>query len=367
MAGLAFGTAVLAAGCTAFTPTAGARKPVPVIYCSDLFHPHDDPDDHFDLACIYATPGIDLKAIILDQGARQGQKPGLVPVRQMNGITGRRVPAVVGLAEPLADPLDQALGQAAVYQKGVDFIVEILEQSPGPVTIVTVGSVRDLVAAWNRRPELLRAKVGRVYAFIGEASDPNFREYNVGLDVHAYVGLMRSDLPLYWVPCFDGGLWQNQSRASYWQAAHRDLLGDVSERVMNYFVYALMKSDMEPLAFLDHSPDPKSRAEVMAGTRNLWCCAVFMDLVDKTIVAEGDSWQVVAKSATDGRRPVFDFESVRSVVSDEGAVTEVPEAGSSLRRFRVLDRKNYADAMTAVTSRMLAGVDPLRPAPPSAR
>ena len=29
---------------------------VPVIYCTDLFHPHDDPDDHFDLATLFALP-----------------------------------------------------------------------------------------------------------------------------------------------------------------------------------------------------------------------------------------------------------------------------------------------------------------------
>jgi hypothetical protein len=31
-----------------------------VIYCTDLFHPHDDPDDHFDIACLYAIWQIDF-------------------------------------------------------------------------------------------------------------------------------------------------------------------------------------------------------------------------------------------------------------------------------------------------------------------
>ena len=41
---------------------------VPVIHCTDLFHPHDDPDDHFDLATLYAMPELDIKGVVLDQG-----------------------------------------------------------------------------------------------------------------------------------------------------------------------------------------------------------------------------------------------------------------------------------------------------------
>ncbi len=35
---------------------------IPVIYTTDLFHPHDDPDDHFDLAAIFTMPEVDLNA-----------------------------------------------------------------------------------------------------------------------------------------------------------------------------------------------------------------------------------------------------------------------------------------------------------------
>ncbi|HOY58865.1 MAG TPA: hypothetical protein PK640_12120, partial [Verrucomicrobiota bacterium] len=31
-----------------------SRGAQPVLYSTDLFHPHDDPDDHFDLAVLYA-------------------------------------------------------------------------------------------------------------------------------------------------------------------------------------------------------------------------------------------------------------------------------------------------------------------------
>src|ERR1017187_7962913 len=232
-------TAVLFAAvgcCVAMGATADTEGAVPVIYCTDLFHPHEDPDDHFDLATLYAMPELDLRVIVLDQGKRQLERPGRIPVSQMNRITGRSVPAVIGLATPLKSPDDKGLDQAPEFQQGVEFIVQTLRTSARPVCIATLGSVRDVVAAFNREPGLFRTNVAMVLAFIGEASDPKYQEYNVGLDSQAFVGLMRSGLPVYWVPCFDGGLWKNRGHASFWRASHRALLGETAPEVIQYFI-----------------------------------------------------------------------------------------------------------------------------------
>jgi len=55
------------------------------------------------------------------------------------------------------------------------------------IQMITVGSVRDVAAAYNREPDLLKRKVRRILSFIGEASNEAFMEYNVALDPHAYV------------------------------------------------------------------------------------------------------------------------------------------------------------------------------------
>ena len=75
---------------------------VPVIYCTDLFHPHDDPDDHFDLATLFALPELEVKAILLDQGDKQLQRPGAIPLRQMMLMTGRQAPFAIGLGQKLS-------------------------------------------------------------------------------------------------------------------------------------------------------------------------------------------------------------------------------------------------------------------------
>src|SRR5579872_7145237 len=53
-----------------------AEGKVPLIHCTDLFHPPGDPDDHVDLATVFALPPFDVRAIILDQGQMQAATPG---------------------------------------------------------------------------------------------------------------------------------------------------------------------------------------------------------------------------------------------------------------------------------------------------
>ena len=79
------------AGATATRPAPEPER-VPVIYSTDLFHPHDDPDDHFDLATLFAIERFDIRAVILDLGDRQKGKPGRIPLEQMLALRGRRVP-----------------------------------------------------------------------------------------------------------------------------------------------------------------------------------------------------------------------------------------------------------------------------------
>ncbi len=55
---------------------AHAADRVPLIYCTDLYHPHDDFDDHIDLATVFAIPALDVKAMLLDKGDRQTKSPG---------------------------------------------------------------------------------------------------------------------------------------------------------------------------------------------------------------------------------------------------------------------------------------------------
>lgn len=341
---------------------AEVNRSVPVIYCTDLFHPHDDPDDHFDLATLYAMPELDIKGVVLDQGRKQLERPGRIPVSQMNKITGRNVPAAIGLADPLKSPDDQALDQPALFQGAVELIVQTLRASSRPVCIATLGSVRDVVCAFNREPGLFRTNVAMVLAFIGEASDGKFQEYNVGLDPQAFVGLMRSGLPVYWVPCFDGGLWQNRGHASFWRASQRALLEGATPEVIQYFIYALEKESAEPLAFLSRPVEPERQARLFAGTRNLWCAAVLGVMSGREVVFDGSKWTSVLPqsnraAAVAGRKPLFEFPEVEILVSDAGAVSCGQVPGShKVRRFEVRDSAQYEQGMVEATTELLSSL-----------
>ncbi len=331
---------------------------IPLIYCSDLFHPHDDPDDHFDLASIFAIPEIDIKAIILDQGMKQDKQPGRIPVGQLNHLTGRNVPCAIGLSQKLEHPADQRLDEADKYQQAVLLILETLEQSQVPVTIIAVGSLRDVAVAYNRKPELFRKKVSRIFNFIGDAQGA-FQEYNVGLDPNAYKCLMNAGLPLYWVPCFDGGLWHNDDgKASYWKASHAELLQDASAPVLNYFIYALLhKDESDPIAFLHKDALDNEKQKVLSGNRNLWCTAVFAYIANrKYVIREGDWISVPADKvrSDDQVWEIFTFSPVKVHVDDAGkeSYKDVPDS-CTIKRFQIIDMETYAQAMTSVTRELI--------------
>lgn len=347
----------------------GGPARIPVIYSTDLFHPHHDPDDHFDLAAIYAIPELDLKGIILDQG---GVDPagarGEIPVRQMNWLTGRNVRAVRGLSDKLKDGTDKGLEQVRDTQAGVELILSTLEKSDQPVTLITVGSVRDVVAAFNRAPDLLRRKVGRLYVFAGEASENpknkdhsgGFLEYNVKLDPHAYVTVMHSGLPVYWLPCFDGGRpYINNGHASFWKASHRELLAKSREDLIQFFVYALEKRTDDPIDFLKRPVDQASQKKLFSGERNLWCTAVFTHAADGRIARRNGQYSLRPQGAspTGQETPLFDFSEVELRVNEFGAV--IYGKGKSFHkvlRFDILDQEHYADGMTAITAGLLAAL-----------
>jgi len=334
---------------------------VPLLYCTDLFHPHDDPDDHFDLATLYAIPEFDLRGVILDQGALQVRRPGRIPVAQLNNLSGRNVPVAIGLEAKLKSPTDPAREQPAQFQNGVQLILETLRAATEPVMLAAVGSLRDLAAALNREPDLCRRKLGKVMIFIGEASRSDFREHNVGLDPFAYVCVLRSGLTLYWVPCFDGGLWRNDGRASFWQATHADLLRHAPAGLLQYFIYALEKETAPPLDFLAAPVEPARRDTLFAATRNLWCTALFGSLAGRQLVPRDAQFLSLPAPANHPADPtlandLFAFEPVVIRVDDD-AVVHYESGGDSRRvwqfRIRELDRARYATGLTTATAGLL--------------
>ncbi|MBI4605731.1 MAG: nucleoside hydrolase, partial [Planctomycetes bacterium] len=346
------------------------RAKVPVIYATDLYHPHEDADDHFDLASLFALEEIDVRAVILDQAAHsQEERPGRIALEQVFALTGRRVPFAAGLRRRLSSPEDKGLEDEPRNQAGVELILKSLRESPAPVAIVAVGSLRDVAAAFNREPGLFRERAGRLLVFAGDAAEAHSnREYNVGLDPCAFACVLRSGLDVGWVPCFDGGPPENRGRASRWIAERKALLEGCSDAVLNYFLYALRKHEGDPAPFLERPVTPEDRAWLLSGTKELFSTAIFASLSGRRTCFDGKRWVAAPPERAPGleERRVFGFAPVEAAVGDDGRVRYGRGPGSRrLLRFEVLERERYAEAMTSMTAALLEGLG--RPGAPASR
>ena len=340
----------------ALRTVAAAADKIPIIYSTDLFQPHDDPDDHVDLATLFALDEFEILGIIVEHGEKQATRPGQIPVRQMMQLAGRQVPCVVGLNPPLKSPDDPALEQPAAYQHGVNLLLDKLRASDRKVTIFTTGSMRDVAAAFNRDPDLLRQKVSRIYMNVGNAL-PQDSEYNVDLDVHAYVRVLQSGLPIYWCPCF------GTPYGTYWKFRQADVLETAPAGLQNYFLYALtMGTDWkatprpdsaDPLAYVTGDVDPAAKREVFQLDRNMWCTAPFFHAAGRQIVERAPGqWEAVpAGQPAEHVVTPFDFVPGRLTIDDRGRTTfrEGGQLGDpqGIAAFKVLDADHYQAVMTS--------------------
>ncbi len=179
-----------------------AGESYPVVYSTDLYYTIDDIDDHFDAATLLKSPEVDLKGIILDN--HHYPSDGEKVLERLMSLTGRTVPVVKGLGQfEMRSFEDKAL--YVDDQEGVDLILRTLRESDRKVALIAVGSMTDFAVAYLRDPALCMRKIDAVYVVAGSAESP-VQDYNVMLDPKAFVVLMRSNLPIVWVPV-DSSMW----------------------------------------------------------------------------------------------------------------------------------------------------------------
>jgi hypothetical protein len=255
----------------------GEEPKIPVIHSTDLFHPHGDPDDHYDLACLFALREFDIKGIILDMGGEQVKRLGRPPIEQMMHITGRKTPYAIGLSRKLRSRTDKALDEDEKFQGGVNLILSTLRNAKEKVVIQTTGSCRDLAVAFNRDPQLLKEKIRAVYFNIGRGPNESQEECNVAYDSAAFLRMFESGLPLYWCPCFGKAGFQ-----TYYQADQSTVVGACIRPVQNFFVYCLTKSTADPIAFLNSGPHP-----LPTGPRGMWCTAPMFHAAGRKVYQRG--------------------------------------------------------------------------------
>lgn len=358
----------------------GARLPgpVPMIHVTDLFRPHADPDDHWDLACVYALAArgeARLLAVMIDHPpASHPSDPDVQAVAQMNRITGLSVPILTGSSKRIA-PEEANRPEHRDDLGGVRALLETLRASPRPAAISILGSSRDVALAGRLEPKLFAAKCAGVYLHAGSGTpDPVLArrlEYNVALDPVSYAAVFDLPCPVYWLPCFevapggDGKPWQTRTHGTYYSFVQKEILPHLSVRVQNYFASMFRQGASESghtgaedalrpdwLRRLEGPPDEALLARQGEKSRPMWCTSGFFHAAGLAVTAAGAV--VPAGEAPD---PVFGFEAVRIRCDEEGITSWAPEPGSKSRfKLRVLDVERYPKAMTAAMGSLLAGL-----------
>lgn len=268
---------------------------IPIVHSTDLFHPHGDPDDHFDLACLFALKEFDIKGIVLDNhrsGKNQTTHSGHPAVEQMIHITGRKAPYAVGLISTLRDREDKALEEPEPLQAGVELLLSSLRESKEPVILNLVGGMTDTAVAFNREPELFRKKVRAVYIHAGNGPRGRQDEYNVKLDPVAYERVFELGVPVYWCPCYG-----EDGYATYFKLVDQSVaISACAPRVQNYFVYCFARSKDDPIAFLTSGPPSLPK-----GGRGMWCTGPMFDAAGRKIYQRGSD-DFVALSPADAEK-----------------------------------------------------------------
>jgi hypothetical protein len=341
-------------------PTQAGQARTPFLHVTDLYRPHLDPDDHWDLACVYTLAhrgDIELKDIVIDYppAGRKECNPDIAAVAQMNRITGLSVPVAVGSPHPMKSRGDTQPYATPSDLQGVKMILDTLRTSDRPVVITVTGSSRDVAVAGKKAPDLFAAKCAGVYLNAGTGSPdgnlPARLEYNVRLDKVAYAAMFDLPCPLYWLPCFEGtesdGGPMVREYASHYVFRQGEILPRLSPPVRNYFACMFGRcADNNWLGYLTRTPDETLLAEQAGKDRHMWCTAGLFHAAGYTVTPTGEA--LPRPAANDAA--VFQFEPIEITCSENG-VTQWRHSPQAKNRF-VLHVRNRNDYQTAVTRAM---------------
>lgn len=336
----------------------------PVLHATDLFRPHMDPDDHWDLACVYALADrgdIDLKGVLIDHPPQSSEErnPDIAAVAQMNLIAGLAVPVAVGSSMPLKSREDVQNYASPIDRHGVNVVLDVLERSPDPVIINVLGSSRDIAIAGRKAPDLFASKCAAIYLNAGTGSpamnSKSKLEYNVTLDRYAFAAIFDLPCPVFWMPCFEE-MENRRERpireyGTHYKFRQSEILPHLSSMVRKYFAYMFGRyTDHNWLQYLKKPTDEKLLSRFESMDRHMWCTAGFLHAAGYTVSAGGKIQPLNDRSEP----PAFTFDKVRVTCDDKGGTKWQRDDDSDNHFiFHVTDTDNYQAAMTVALKSLL--------------
>ena len=343
---------------------------IPLVHITDLYHPAQDPDDQLDLATVAALDAFDLRAVILDitdrflKAAPDGfdipRDPGFVTVVQLAYLLGQTIPVAMGPTVPLQTPQDDARGRPRTEQAGIELVLDVLRASSTPVVISSVGSARVLAAAFNRDPELVRAKTRAVVLNAG-ATEGTKIEWNVGLDPHAYIGLWQSGLPIHWYPCATerSAFNPDHERGTYWRASHEDLFRDLPDALRGWIAYGFGGSARgDIIRAMGEMGQGAVWEHILAGSRNLWATASLVMASGRVLARTSEGWRFVREPEAAGlERWPWRLDPIAATVREDTQVEwHLADASSPHRLFGRQAGREFGEAMAEAFNALLRAI-----------
>ncbi len=335
----------------------GKGVKIPMIHATDLYHIHNDPDDHWDLATIYAlgySEAVDLLGILLDYPTRPGLgDPDVMGVAQMNYYTGLVVPSVVGTPYEMTKREDTLSQGSKIELQGVNWLIETLRKSASPVVINIVGGATNVAVALKKDPSVFKKKCKAIYLNAGSANSMTDKklEYNVKLNPLAYAAIFDAPCPVYWMPCMTRtNVMEVGEYGTYYRFLQKEILPDLPEKLQNFFLFMFgQKKSHEWFTYLNGKSDQELLTQHGNAIRHMWCTAGFIHAAGNKVTAEGDI--VPASSA---RASVFSFLPVNVSCNDLGfADWKIDNNSRNRFIFHVNDLANYQKAMTIAMKKLL--------------
>ena len=112
---------------------------MPLIHQTDLFRPYNDPDDHFDLACVYGLAQmkkVKLLGVLCDYPPpRHPGDPDIAAVAMLNRLTNLTAPLVTGSSQKPTSRQDKFDSASPRDLHGVNWLLQTLRESPEPAII----------------------------------------------------------------------------------------------------------------------------------------------------------------------------------------------------------------------------------------
>jgi hypothetical protein len=335
-------------------------RTIPLVHITDLYDPPQDPDDQIDLATVLALEEYDLRGVVLDvtekflhpkpEGWDIARKPGFESVARMARITGKTIPVAQGPHHPLVHPGDTCEDAPEEEQAGIRMILDLLKGSPEPVTISVTGSPRTLVAAYNREPALLLEKTRTVFLNAGSTGGTKV-EWNVQLDLQAFIGVWRSDLPIRWFPpgTDSGAFNQADERGTYYRAPQAELFRELPPGLEAYFADALLDSASQGAARTRGATRDGTRWQAILGEdRNLWSTASLVMGAGRVLAETAQGWRFLPEGDL-GSDTVWPWrlDPIQASVDEDGRVDwTVAETDTQRWIFGRRPGREFGHAMT---------------------